>query len=63
MEIIRVEDSDLKVIEANRCRIFRAMSQPLSAQVIWDDIYAQRRQRVIIICNLANPGNGIETNW
>ncbi|MCV3212432.1 CRISPR-associated helicase Cas3', partial [Plectonema radiosum NIES-515] len=59
MEIIRVEDSDLKVIEANRCRIFRAMSQPLSAQVIWDDIYAQRRQRVIIICNTVSQAQGI----
>jgi CRISPR-associated endonuclease/helicase Cas3 len=59
IEIIRVEDSDLKVIEGNRCRIFRAISQPLSAQVIWDDIYAQQRQRVIIICNTVSQAQGL----
>ena len=59
MEIIRVDDSDLKVIEGNRCRLFRAISQPLSAQIIWDDIYAQRRQRVIIICNTVSQAQGL----
>ncbi|MBW4670058.1 MAG: CRISPR-associated helicase Cas3 [Cyanomargarita calcarea GSE-NOS-MK-12-04C] len=59
MEIIRVDDSDLKVIEGNRCRTFRAMSQSLSAQVIWDDIYAQQRQRVIIICNTVSQAQGL----
>ncbi|MCP6760108.1 MAG: CRISPR-associated helicase Cas3' [Fischerella sp. CENA71] len=59
MEIIRVEDSDLKVIEANRCRVFRAMSLPLSAQVIWDEIYAKQRQRVIIICNTVSQAQGV----
>jgi hypothetical protein len=59
IEIIRVNDSDLKIIEGNRCRIFRAMSQSLSAQVIWDDIYAQQRQRVIIICNTVSQAQGL----
>lgn len=59
MEIISVDDSDLKVIEGNRCRIFRAMSQPLNAQVIWDDIFARRRQRVIIICNTVSQAQGL----
>ncbi|MBD2200673.1 MULTISPECIES: CRISPR-associated helicase Cas3' [Calothrix] len=59
MEIVRVEDSDLKVIEANRCRVFRAMSLPLNAQVIWDDIYAKQRQRVMIICNTVSQAQGI----
>lgn len=59
MEIIRVEDSDLNLIEVHRCRTFRAISQPLDAQVIWDDIYSRRRQRVIIICNTVSQAQGI----
>lgn len=59
MEIISVDDSDLKIIEGNRCRIFRAMPQPLNAQVIWDDIYARQRQRVIVICNTVSQAQGL----
>lgn len=59
MEIIRVENEDLKVIEANRKRLFRTVSQPLNAQTIWDDICVNQRQRVIIICNTVSLTQGI----
>jgi len=59
MEIIRVEDIDLKTIEANRCRTFRTVSQPLTAQHIWDDISTKKRQRVIIICNTVSQAQGL----
>ena len=59
MEIIRVEDADLQVLESNRCRTFRAISQPLTAQVILDDIYAHHRKRVIIICNTVSQSQGL----
>ncbi|MUH01328.1 CRISPR-associated helicase Cas3 [Scytonema sp. UIC 10036] len=59
MEIIQVEDVDLKIIEANRCRTFRTVSQPLTAQRIWDDIYQKKRQRVIVICNTVSQAQGI----
>jgi CRISPR-associated endonuclease/helicase Cas3 len=51
MEIIQIQNTDLQLIEANRCRTFRALPQPLTAQVIWDDIRAYQRKRVIVICN------------
>ncbi len=38
MEIIRVEDADLQEIEGNRCRLFRAISEPLAAETIINDI-------------------------
>ncbi|MUH00438.1 CRISPR-associated helicase Cas3 [Scytonema sp. UIC 10036] len=59
MEIIRVEDVDLKIIEANRCRTFRTVTQPLTAQRIWDDIYQKKRQRVLVICNTVSQAQGI----
>ncbi|MEC4812259.1 MAG: CRISPR-associated helicase Cas3' [Scytonema sp. PMC 1069.18] len=59
MEIIRVEDVDLQIIEANRCRTFRIFTQPLTAQHIWDDIYQKKRQRVIVICNTVSQAQGI----
>ena len=51
MEIIRVEDTDLQDIEGNRCRTFRAISEPLTALAILNDIQHNQRQRVIVICN------------
>lgn len=59
MEIIRVEDVDLKITEANRCRTFRTVSQPLTAQQIWNDIQQKKRQRVIVICNTVSQAQGI----
>jgi len=48
MEIIQVEDADLQAIEGDRCRTFQAVSHPLNASVILDDIRAYQRQRVIV---------------
>lgn len=59
MEIIRVEDEDLKVIEANRRRLFRAVSKPLNAKSIWDNIHTYQYQRVIVICNTVSQAQGI----
>ena len=59
MEIIRVKNEDLKVIEANRKRLFSTVFQPLNAQMIWDDICTHQRQRVIIICNTVSLTQGI----
>ncbi|RUS98587.1 hypothetical protein DSM106972_079730 [Dulcicalothrix desertica PCC 7102] len=59
MEVIRVEDADLKIIEANRCRTFRAVHQPLTAQAIWEDIHKQQRHRVIVICNTVSQAQGL----
>ncbi len=59
MEIIRVEDADLQEIEGNRCRTFRAISEPLTAEVILNDIKHYQRQRVIIICNTVSQSQGL----
>ncbi len=59
MKILRIEENDLKAIEGNRKRLFRAVSEPLKAQTIWDDIHKQQRQRVIIICNTVSQAQGI----
>ncbi len=59
MQIIRVEDEDLKIIEANRRRLFRAVSQPLNAQIIWDNIHRYQYRRVLIICNTVSQAQGI----
>jgi hypothetical protein len=59
MEIIRVEDADLQDIEGNRCRTLRAVSGPLTAQTILNDIQHHQRQRVIIICNTVSQSQGL----
>jgi CRISPR-associated helicase Cas3 len=59
MEIVRVEDADLQEIEGNRCRTFRAVSQPLTAEVVLNDIEQYQRQRVIIICNTVSQAQGL----
>jgi hypothetical protein len=59
MEIIRVEDADLPDIEGNRCRTFRAISEPLTAESILNDIKQYQRQRVIIICNTVSQSQGL----
>jgi hypothetical protein len=59
MEIIRVEDTDLQDIEGNRCRTFRAISEPLTAEVIVNDIEHYQRKRVIIICNTVSQSQGL----
>lgn len=59
MEIVRVEDTDLQDIEGNRCRTFRAVSEPLTAQTILNDIQHHQRQRVIVICNTVSQSQGL----
>jgi hypothetical protein len=59
MEIVRVEDADLQEIEGNRCRTFRAVSEPLTAEVVLNDIEQYQRQRVIIICNTVSQAQGL----
>ncbi|HEY9608291.1 CRISPR-associated helicase Cas3' [Allocoleopsis sp.] len=59
MEIIRVEDTDLRDIEGNRCRTFRAISEPLTAETLFNDIKNHQRQRVIIICNTVSQSQGL----
>ncbi len=59
MEIVRVEDSDLHAIEGKRCRTFRAVSEPLTADVILNDIHSCQRKRVIVICNTVSQSQGL----
>ena len=59
MEIIQIQNTDLQLIEANRCRKFRALSQPLTAQLIWDDIRTHQRKRVIVICNTVSQSQAL----
>lgn len=68
MEIVRVEDSDLQEIEGNRCRTFRAVSEPLTADAILNDIHSHQRRRVIVICNTVSQSQGLfrdleELHW
>ncbi len=59
MELIKVEDSDLQEIEGSRCRVFQAVSHPLTAGVILSDIEQHQRRRVIIICNTVSQSQGL----
>ncbi len=59
MKIIRVEDSDLQEIEGNRLRTIQAISAPLTAAIILDDIRTSQRQRVIVICNTVSQAQGL----
>ncbi|MDY7022583.1 MAG: CRISPR-associated helicase Cas3', partial [Cyanobacteriota bacterium] len=58
-EIVRVGDEDLAAIEKNRCRIFNTNSEPLTADIICDDIQKQNRKRVIVICNTVSQAQGL----
>lgn len=59
MEIIQIEDADLQAIEGDRHRTFQAVSHPLNAKVILDDIQAHGRKRVIVICNTVSQAQGL----
>jgi CRISPR-associated endonuclease/helicase Cas3 len=59
MEIIEVSPADLIEIEGNRHRTFQAISHPLTADVILNDIQTCDRQRVIIICNTVSQAQGL----
>ncbi|EAW35304.1 ATP-dependent RNA helicase, putative [Lyngbya sp. PCC 8106] len=58
-EIVKVGDEDLAQIENNRCRTFQAVYEPLTADVIYNDIQKHNRKRVIIICNTVSQSQGI----
>jgi hypothetical protein len=62
MKIIQVEDADLQDIEGNRCRTFQAISEPLTAKAILNDIKQYQRRRVIIICNTVSQAQGLFRN-
>lgn len=62
MEIIQIEDTDLQAIEGKRCRVFQAISEPLTAEVIQADIARYNRKRVIIICNTVSQAQGLYRN-
>lgn len=59
MEILEVSAADLAEIEGNRHRTFKAISTPLTAEVIFNDIQTDRRQRVIVICNTVSQAQGL----
>ena len=46
MEIIQIEDADLQAIEGKRRRIFQAISEPLTAEVIKTGINNHNHKRV-----------------
>jgi CRISPR-associated endonuclease/helicase Cas3 len=58
-EFNQVAGADLTEIEGNRCRMFRAVSQPLTAGTIIDDIQQHSRRRAIVICNTVAQSQGI----
>lgn len=49
--LVNVEGEDLAKIEGSRQRLFSSISEPLSAEVILQDIQERDRKRVIVICN------------
>ena len=59
MEIIQIEDADLQAIEGKRRRIFQAISEPLTAEVIKVGINNHNHKRVIIICNTVSQAQGL----
>ncbi|MFZ1026528.1 MAG: CRISPR-associated helicase Cas3' [Limnoraphis robusta] len=58
-EIVLVENKDLAQIENHRRRTFKAVSEPLTADVICNDIKKHNRKRVIIICNTVSQAQGL----
>ncbi|MFE1744272.1 CRISPR-associated helicase Cas3' [Coleofasciculus sp. H7-2] len=59
MEIIAINDADLVEIECKRHRILWAISTPLTAEVILNDIQTHHRERVIVICNTVSQAQGL----
>ncbi|MBE9097455.1 helicase-related protein [Tychonema sp. LEGE 07203] len=59
MKLVKVENADLAEIEGNRCRTFRAVSHPLTASTIIDDIQQKSRRRVMVICNTVAQSQGL----
>lgn len=58
-QLITISEDELVSLEQGRHRIFRASSEPLSAQRVWDDIMARDRQRVLVICNTVMQAQGL----
>jgi CRISPR-associated endonuclease/helicase Cas3 len=59
LSLINVQGDDLLNIEGKRQRQFRKSSQALSAELIWRDIQAFGRKRVIVICNTVAKSQGL----
>jgi CRISPR-associated endonuclease/helicase Cas3 len=59
IQLVNVAGEDLKRIEGSRNRRFYAGEQALSADSIVKDIQANRRQRVIVICNTVAQSQGL----
>jgi CRISPR-associated endonuclease/helicase Cas3 len=60
IEEVKVEnDKDLKTIQGDRQRTFEAVNEPLSAELILDDIKQEKRKRVIVICNTVSVSQGL----
>jgi CRISPR-associated endonuclease/helicase Cas3 len=51
LDLVNVEGDDLAKIEGSRKRLFSPSTEPLSAEVILQDIQKCDRKRVIVICN------------
>ncbi|NJM60709.1 MAG: CRISPR-associated helicase Cas3' [Oscillatoriales cyanobacterium RU_3_3] len=58
-EFSQVAGADLAEIEGKRCRMFRAVSNPLTASIIINDIQQNSRRRAIVICNTVAQSQGI----
>lgn len=58
-KIIRVDETDLTAISGNRHRKIQAVTQPLTAEIILQDIQQNQRQRVIIICNTVSHAQNL----
>ena len=57
---VKVEkEKDLKDIQGDRQRTFEAVKEPLSAELILDDIEKCDRKRVIVICNTVSVSQGL----
>jgi CRISPR-associated endonuclease/helicase Cas3 len=59
IQLVNVVDEDLKGIEGSRNRQFYPSDRSLSADSIIKDIQANRRQRVIVICNTVAQSQGL----
>lgn len=59
LNFITVAEDDLETIQGTRCRLFEAVSSPLTAKIILDDISFCHRKRVIVICNTVSNSQSL----
>lgn len=59
LSLVNVEGEDLRNIEGGRQRLFSCREEPLSAEVILQDIQMFARKRVIVICNTVAKSQGL----